>query len=207
MTDDIKEDAEKVLSLGDDYLRLRDSMESDLRKTGFDPKVDPPCKEPSISRGVTGLAKDELMELYDSYLAYYDYISDEITRLEVYLRTTEKRASVIKAHLTLEASKRKKELSNAELRGAWVEVHPSYQSALQDHLYFKQMHDAQEQRLRKMSKAMDKVYWAMWARDQPHPDSRPMNKSMDSLKDSISNFTKPNPPKRSLFRRVGDATK
>ena len=201
MTQVKEERAKEILAYGNEYLKLRDSMEADLRKSGFNPSTDPPCREPDISSGVSSLSPDTLRELYDSYLAYYDFISDDITRLEVYLRTTEKRASIVRAHIVLESAQHKKELSNAELRNAWVEVHPSYQAALKDHLYFKQMHAAQEQRLRKMSKAMDKVYWELWSRDQAHPDEKGSYNRMARTKANASKFAEEH--RSPLFKKVG----
>jgi hypothetical protein len=155
-------------NLGRAYLDLKDSMEEDLSRSGFNPAKAPPGKEPKAPTNFSQLGPDTLRTLYDQYIAFYEYISDEITRLEVYVRTTSERTSLIHSHLVLEAMRNKKTLSNAEVRKAWVETQPAYQQALQDSLYFKQMLNAQEQRRRKMSKMMERVYWEIWTKT--HPD-------------------------------------
>ena len=146
-----------VLSIGDPFLELREQLEGALVKTGFNPAPNPPSKEPRVVGSLSDASDRELKNLYDSFLAFYDYLTDELTRCEVYLETTKERADTVHASIILEANKQK-ELTNAEARKSYVITHPAHIAAKKDYLYFKQLYSAQEQRRKKMSKSMDRLY-------------------------------------------------
>jgi aspartyl/asparaginyl-tRNA synthetase len=94
-------------------------------------------------------------------------LTDQITRCEVYLETTKKRVEIVKSELTLQ-SMNEPSLANAEARKAWVEAHEAHLVVLFDYLYFKQLYAAQEQRRKKMSKSMDRIYREIMSRDVPN---------------------------------------
>jgi len=152
----------------DNYAELGAMLENDLGATGFETKKAPPCEEPNVYGGVSKLDLSELRDLYDRYLAYYDYVTDQIARLEIYRKTTEKRLELVHADLTLRAAENSK-LTNAELRKAFVITSEVYQAAQQDYLYFKQMLAAQERRYRKFSKIKEDVSRELWTRTQGTP--------------------------------------
>ena len=81
-----------ILALGDTFLELRTRLEKDLRETGFNPETKPPFQEPRITFSLSDLSDKDLRDEYDRFLRFYDYLTDEITRCEVYLGTTKERA-------------------------------------------------------------------------------------------------------------------
>jgi hypothetical protein len=181
------------MSEPDVYDELGAMLENDLHTTGFSMKNSPPCEAPNVYGGLSKLDLSEIRDLYDRYLAYYDYITDQIAGLEIYRKTTEKRLERVHATLTLQASENRK-LSNADLRKAWVVVHDTYQAAQQDHLYFKQMLSAQERRYRKLSKVKEDVSRELWSRTQgTTTGGRPDNT------EEIKRYTN-----RNMFRKVGN---
>ena len=156
-------------------------------------KTSPPCEAPNVYAGLSKLSLSEVRDLYDRYLAYYDYITDQVAGLEIYQKTTEKRLEKVHAHLTLLAAENKK-LSNAELRKAWVVTNETYQAAQQDHLYFRQMLAAQERRYRKLSKVKEDVSRELWSRTQtPSIAGRPGDP------EEIRRYTS-----RNMFKKVND---
>ena len=160
-----KEEAARVLKIGEPYLKLRTQLEKDLKKSGFIPASEPPCEEPYIQGNISDMSEKSLKDMYDKFLAFYDYLTDLITHQEVYLHTTKERSDTIYAAIFLEAMK-DKALSNAEARKCFVQIHPAYMVAKHDYLYCKQYHAAQEERRRKISKSMDRLYRELMLRAQ-----------------------------------------
>ena len=102
-----------TLSIGNPFLELREQLETALLNTGFSPKANPPSKEPKVVGSLSDASDKELKDLYDSFLAFYDYLTDELTRCEIYLETTKERADTVHASIVLEANTQK-ELTNSE---------------------------------------------------------------------------------------------
>ena len=147
------------------FVKLKETLIADLSKTGFKPQVTPPCEEPRLREKVSRLTEHELKDMYDEFLSYYDYLTDQITKWEVYLGTTKEMADVVHGAVLLEVYENKI-LKNAELRKAAVVVHPAYLSARKDYLYVKQMHSAQDERRKRISKSMDRIYRELMLRTQ-----------------------------------------
>ena len=158
---------EGIMALGDTFLELRTRLEKDLEKTGFSPEPSPPFKEPRIKNHLSESSDSELRNMYDDFLRFYDYLTDEITRCEVYLGTTKERANTIHAAISLEVAEQK-QYTNAESRKNAVLVHPSYIVARKDFLYFNQLHAALEERRRKISKSIDRIYREITFRSVDH---------------------------------------
>jgi hypothetical protein len=179
---------EGILALGDAFLELRTRLEKDLRDTGFDPDTKPPFKEPRITFSLSELTDKDLRDQYDRFLRFYDYLTDEITRCEVYLGTTKARATTIFAAISLEVHEQKA-YTNAETRKHAVLVHPSYLVAQKDFLYFNQLHSALEERRRKMSKSIDRIYREITFRMSDF--KTPYAKSGPETKKQIKNMFRP----------------
>ena len=158
-----------VSAYGKMYSALQLKLEEDLKATGFNPKKAKPCEEPAIN-AVSKMSDEKLLELYDQLIAYYDYLSDQVTRLAIYVKTTKERMATVKAAVILDMPKG--EYKNAELRLSYVQTHPDFLTSQQDYLYFRQLHDAQENRLKKFSKLQIRVTREMWFRVGPADESK-----------------------------------
>lgn len=195
-----KEEVERILAKAEPYTELGEQLTKALRGTGFDPAETPPSPEPGMPKSISRARLEELNDLYDDLTSYYNYISDEITRLETYLRTTAKRTEVVQAAVYLECNGKK--FSNAEMRKSYVIAHPAYQSVVKDELYFKQLHSAQEQRLRKLSKNLERVSREIWKRTQLAPHAE----QATGVAANIRKFrTREGRPAPRMFRRAGEA--
>ena len=154
----------------DIFLALKGKLERDLKATGFSPSKDPPKEtEPVIDKVLSKCTSTELRDLYDEFLMFYNYITDQITRCLCFLEVTKARQSQHHAEAMQEAHISKK-LTNADLRKAYVETHGSYLAAKRDYLYFKQLLSAQEERRRKISKSMERISREIWLQTQ-EPDT------------------------------------
>jgi hypothetical protein len=111
----------------------------------------------------------EIRDLYDTFLSFYDYLTDEITRCEIYLGTTKERANTVFSAISLDVLNNEN-YKNAEARKHAASVHPAYLVARKDYLYFSQLHSALEERRKKMSKSMERLHREISFRIQ---DTRP----------------------------------
>jgi hypothetical protein len=178
---------------------VRDKLEKSLGDTGFDPAPEPPSEEePKITTSIARMSEEDIGELYDDFLKYYNYLTDEITRCEVFLKTTQYKLKAMEAELKLHANSHSKSLglSNVELRTAWVESHSLYLSCLHDYLYFKQLYAAQDQRRKKMSKSMDRIWRDLTLRRESYS---PTKRSQTGPFGAAGNMP---PPKRDFSRPV-----
>ena len=147
------------------FLDLRDTLEQDLRATGFSPSKEPPDKEPTIPKGLSEKPNEFLKSLYDEFLAYYVYLTDQVAQDTYY-------AAVGKARLELkiaEATKRIStdvKLTNAEHRKSAIVTDHEVLGAQRDFTYFKSKLSVQEDRKRKISKCMDRIGRELWFRTQ-----------------------------------------
>jgi len=163
--------------MDDIFLDLKSQLEADLKTTGFNPGTEPPQKEPEIITNLSELRVSSLKNLYDQYLIFYGYLTDQITRCLVFSEVTKARQAQKQAEAMKEAHANK-ELTNADIRKAYVETNNSYLLAKRDYLYFKQLLAAHEERRRKMSKSMDRVGRELWLRTQdkfPHLSEEDMD--------------------------------
>tara|TARA_Y100000310_G_scaffold321650_1_gene379594 strand:+ start:330 stop:956 length:627 start_codon:yes stop_codon:yes gene_type:complete len=189
----LSDSEQKILNIGEPYIALREQLKKDLERTGFNPKVSPPCKEPTIVGSLSDSTERELRDLYDVFLSFYDYLTDEITRCEIYLGTTKERANTVFSAISLEVLSNEL-YKNAESRKHAASVHPAYLIARKDYLYFSQLHSALEERRRKMSKSMERIHREISFRIQ---DVRPSTftfekeKSTRQHKVHIKNMFKP----------------
>ena len=147
----------RYLEISAPFEELQQRIETDLAKTGFEPKNTPPSAEPDLPDRLSTWTEVAVKDLYDKTLKFYGYLCDQITRYESYLSTTKRRLDVTTAVAIQEANE-DKGLKNAEVRGAYVDDHPAVKSALYDYLYFNQMSSAQEERRKKLSKYIERIY-------------------------------------------------
>lgn len=150
----------------DIFLELRETLENDLRATGFSPDRDPPGSDPVIPREVRTLPNEELKGLYDEYLSFFEYVSDLLAQASSYASISKARLEAVAAEATLSGAK-DKSLTNAELRKAHVTK--VCLGARRDYVYFKAQVDVHEARLRKLSKSMDRLGRELWFRAQDEP--------------------------------------
>ena len=149
------------------FLDLRKTLEEDLRATGFSPDREPPGEEPRIPQGLKDLPNEDLKSLYDTFLAFFEYISDQLAKASSYATISKARLESVAADATL-ACVRDKQLTNADLRKAFV-IKASV-GAKRDYVYFKAQVDVHEARLRKISKSMDRLGRELWFRAQDEPE-------------------------------------
>lgn len=177
------------LTIGDPYLKLRQTIETDLANTGFEPDEKPEGREPRIRDKLSGKTTKELCDLYDEFLHFYDYLCDLITSIEPSLITADERTAVTRAALVKKVARM--DLSNAEQRNAWIETHPDFIVIKQDSLYFKQLLKAQTSRRERIMKSMQRVYREIAYRT-----------SVESGKNAYANPDRASKAKRG-FKRIG----
>lgn len=182
-------DAE-LLQTGDILLGISEEVKTELASTGFSPREDPPGAEPDLPDGVSRMNDTELKDLYDKFLQFYTYLSDKATSSTVYLGVTKSRMDVVEANLVMDAHTRKDELPNAEVRKAFVVAHAAMIASQKDYLFFKQLTDALERRLKKLSKSMDRLYRELMLR-QPSTSGGGSYESRDVPKVPIRRAFKP----------------
>lgn len=152
--------------MSDTFLELKTQLERELKATGFSPKAEPPLKEePTVNSNLSAMSLNQLKDLYDEYLMFYGYLTDQITRCLCFVEVTKARQAQQHAE-AMKKAHNDKSLTNADLRKADVETNSAYIRAKRDYLYFKQLLAAHEERRRKMSKSMDRVGRELWLRTQ-----------------------------------------
>jgi len=149
------------------FLELRETLEKDLRATGFAPDREPPSEEPRLPAGLKDLPNEDLKELYDDFLAFFEYLSDQVAKASSYMSVSKARLEAVTATATLASAKDKK-LTNADLRKAYVVT--ACLGAKRDYVYFKAKVDVHDARLRKISKSMDRIGRELWFRTQDEPE-------------------------------------
>jgi len=152
----------------DIFLKLRETIEHDLKETGFHPASAPPCREPSLGGPVADRSDRELKGLYDEFLAFYEYLTDNIVRCLGFVSVAKARVDLKKAEGLL-AARKDDSLTNAELRSSYIMTEPGYLSAYRDYIYFKTMMSMHEERRKKISKTMDRLGRELWLRTQKEP--------------------------------------
>jgi len=147
------------------FLELRTTLEEDLRKTGFNPDTNPPGKEPKIRGSISELGAPALKSQYDQFLAFYDYITDQIAIDIGFVMVSKARYEQVQAQATLRTHA-DTSLKNAELRKAAVSIDPTVVGALRDYTYFKAKLAMQQERRDKFKRAMDRIGRELWYRTQ-----------------------------------------
>jgi len=189
--------AEDMLAAGKVFTDLSNEVDQELINTGFAPANSPPGTEPHLPTNVSSLPLERVKALYDEFLEFYNYISDRITVGSVPLGLTKDAASVVEAEVVLLAHSKKSEYPNADLRKAFVTSHPALLAAQKDHAFFKQLLGAQNNRLKKLSKSMDRLYRELMIR-QPNNWSRDRGNRNNGYKQQQAQA-----PQRHQFRKVG----
>ena len=138
------------------FLALRDTLEEDLKRTGFNPDTNPPGREPRIRGSVAALKAPELKEMYDEFLAFYDYITAQIVTDIGFEVVSKARLEHVQASVTLKAHA-DSSLKNAEQRKTFVYNDPAYLGAKRDYTYFKGKLAMQQERRDKYKRAMDRI--------------------------------------------------
>ena len=150
---------------GKEYLDLIDQLEKDLRDTGFDAGKDPPGSEPRVPSGMGLMTKEELKGLYDRFLSFYDYISHAIVTDIGKQRVAKARLEAVEATAFMKTANRK-DLGNAELRRASVEMDPEYVGANKDYVFIKARLMMNQTRVDVYKRAMDRLGKELWYRSQ-----------------------------------------
>lgn len=154
--------------MSDRFVELKDMIEGELARTGFNPPVNPPGPEPALPPRLTHIHLEGLINLCDDFQAFYNFLTDEITRGLTFEEITRARVAFTKA----QARKRvlaDKAFTNDKVRDAEVDADSDVLEAVCEYLYFRQMHEAQEERRRKISKSMDRLYRELNLRGQATP--------------------------------------
>ena len=147
------------------FLELRGTLEEDLKRTGFDPDTNPPGKEPKIRGSVSDLDAPNLKKLYDQFLAFYDYITDQIATDIGFVMVSKARLEQVHAQALLRAQG-DSSLKNAEQRKAAATTDGTYVGAQRDYTYFKAKLAMQQERRDKYKRAMDRIGRELWYRTQ-----------------------------------------
>lgn len=151
--------------MDDLFLSLRGIIEKDLRTTGFNPDPEPPSKEPRFPRDLSKMRTPDIKELYDNYLSWYEYLTDQLAQDQAFLTVAKARLDTVWAEATRRVAKNK-EATNADLRKAFIQTDLSYLGAVQDHTYFKAKLGVQVERREKVKRSMDRIGRELWFRTQ-----------------------------------------
>tara|TARA_Y100000310_G_scaffold315809_2_gene366810 strand:- start:2714 stop:3286 length:573 start_codon:yes stop_codon:yes gene_type:complete len=171
------------------FLELLGTLEEDLRKTGFDPDSKPPGREPKIRGSVSDLDAPDLKRLYDEFLAFYDYITDQIATAVGFVMVSKARLEQVHAQALLSAHA-DTSLKNAEQRKATAVTDVTYVGAQKDYTYFRAKLAMQQERRDKYKRAMDRIGRELWLRTQddgPNEFFKPAaKKSVEIVRPPIS---------------------
>jgi hypothetical protein len=149
----------------DIFLDLQETLDRDLRATGFAPDDEPPGLEPKFRGSVSGMHTEEIKDLYDTFLAFHGYVSEQHAQAALNATIAEARWKSLQASFVKE-SQADSSLRNADLRKAAIATDPNCLSAQRDHVYFKSTAAAHEKRLQRMSKVMARLARELWHRTQ-----------------------------------------
>tara|TARA_Y100000114_G_C11762492_1_gene330680 strand:- start:1666 stop:2178 length:513 start_codon:yes stop_codon:yes gene_type:complete len=147
------------------FLSLRGIIEKDLRSTGFNPDPEPPSEEPRFPRNLSKMETSAIKELYDNYLSWYEYLTDQLSQDQAFLTVAKARLDTKWAEATKRASKNK-EATNADLRKAFIQTDLEYMGANQDYIYFKSKLAVQTERRDKIKRSADRIGRELWFRTQ-----------------------------------------
>ena len=153
------------------FLGLRNIIEQDLKDTGFNPDSEPPSKEPRFPRNLSKLETAEIKELYDDYMSWYEYLTDQLSQDQAFQTVSKARLDTVWAEATKRVAKNK-DATNADLRKAFIQTDIEYLGAFQDYTYFKSKVSVQSERRDKIKRSMDRIGRELWFRTQ---DSEPMD--------------------------------
>jgi len=150
----------------DGFFELIGALEQDLLDTGFVFSKDPPGLEPRVPDNLSTMSREELKKLYDRFLAFYDFVSHNIV-LDLGKQWV---AKARLEHVEADSIKRntafKKDLTNAELRRAVVELDPAFVEASKDYVYVKARLTMNQQRIDVYKRAMERIGRELWLRVQ-----------------------------------------
>jgi len=147
------------------YIHKGMELEDDLIKTGWQAEPGESPGEPDWPGKLSDLSTQEIKDSYDMYLAWYNYLSNEVGRVAVKIRTAKEWAKLVEAEVNL-VSNTLSELSNAEIRKSWMLTHPAYMHARSEFIYFKTRYEEQEARIAKCKKNMSRLNRELWDRSQ-----------------------------------------
>ena len=149
----------------DPFVLLLDTLDADLKARGFNPSSSPPGEEPRIRGKLSKKTDIELSNMYDEFLEYFDYLSEDLTDLGVKHGVTKERLAKVRAAAAAEAVQHAG-LKTQEARKNWVIVHPDVVQVTVDFQYFEQLVKAQTERSRRISKSMDRIWRELMSRKE-----------------------------------------
>ena len=123
----------------------------------------PPSTEPKIRGSVDDMAIKQVKDLYDQFLAFYEYLSDEVARFIGYANITKARHDHVEATV-LKRIHAAGECKNAESRKCALLTDLEYIGAQKDYVYCKTMLSTQRERRDKIQKSMDRLGRELWLR-------------------------------------------
>ena len=156
------------------FLQLRTIIESDLKSTGFNPDSEPPSVEPRFPRNLSKMETAAIKELYDDYMSWYEYLTDQLSQDSAFLTVSKARLDTVQAEATKRVAKNK-DATNADLRKAHIQTDIEYLGAFQDYTYFKSKVTVQSERRDKVKRSMDRIGRELWFRTQDSPIEPPQS--------------------------------
>lgn len=157
----------------DRYDLLLGMLETDLANTGFNPEKEPPGLEPRLPKGVSSLPQSQLRAHYDDYQAFYEFLTDQLIKILPHLETNRERAKTTLATVRGEVSANTA-LTNKEARDSAIETDERVIGTRVRVVYLETLQAAQEERRKKMSKAMERLYRELMLRTDQHTPAPPM---------------------------------
>ena len=150
-----------------DFNRVQQLIEQDLLDSGFNSSQNPPGKEPALPAQVGTMSLQELRDLYDAYLAFYEYLTNQLVQLIPKLAVVQEQLIYKEAKARLRIAK-DKEFTNEALRDAAISIDDKVLDARLEVRTINGIKQAQEERRNKMSKTMERLYRELVLREQPN---------------------------------------
>lgn len=135
------------------------AVEADLLATGFVVRSDSAETEPKFPKELSKLPLEEVKTWYDRYLAFYEYLTEQIIQFSSQLAISEAKLTTLRALKSAELLRADKtRYSNAAFKEEALLCDNDINEAYSAALYNRMMLDAQEERRKCMSKTMDRIY-------------------------------------------------
>ncbi len=154
------------------FLSVSDRLLQDLKDSGFQLGRQVPAAEPQFPQDTTGIPPEELRKLYDEYLHFYEYLTDQLIQMQLFVGLSKADYAHTRARVLLQVM-RDKRATNADVREALVATNEAVLSSYRDMLYQQAYCDMQEERRKKMSKVIERLYRELMLRSDRYSGAPP----------------------------------
>jgi hypothetical protein len=142
---------DKAVEIGMGSYNVLQKIREELDKTGFREMEKPTESEPPPPAGLGDRTDRELGDLYDEYGVWWEYLSNNITMLEVCVEQAKQLKEMAYAYAKQTAAGAKAE------RGETAKLDIDFITANSDHLDLSCLLNAQKSRLHRIGKGMERI--------------------------------------------------